>query len=134
MPRSDHHHLPHWPLEREGASSPQNQARRYSLARRRDHQRRPPGGASIHLVGLGEGLGVGGCPHSLGTCSLSDQREKQLDGAMPCCPDPAQFLSTEACPGVPTLVKSLEPTTFSLKNRGLSCDFTVGSVTGNRTQ
>lgn len=64
-------------------------------------------------------------PPSLGTWGLSDQRQKHLDCAMPCPPAPAQFMNTPHRAG--QLLRSLEPTTFSLKSRGLS-KISVGSV------
>lgn len=64
-------------------------------------------------------------PPSLGTWGLSDQRQKHLDCAMPCPPAPAQFMNTPHRAG--QLLRSLEPTTFSLKSRGLS-KISVGPV------
>lgn len=92
------------------------------------HRRQPPGGASIHLVSW-----VRSWRWYLPAWApgASDQRQKHLDCAMPCPPAPAQFMNTPHRAG--QLLRSLEPTTFSLKSRGLS-NFSGASVTGNRTR
>lgn len=96
VPRPDHPHLPHRPLEREVATSLQIQARRHSLARSFGHQRQPPGGASIHLVSWMRGWE--------NVPQLGHLRPLRSEGETPgLChalpPAPAEFLSISQRPG-----------------------------------
>ena len=117
--RPDHGHLPTWASEREGASPDPGQQAQLG------HHGQPPGGASAHPVCV---------PHSLGSWGLSHKGgENTSPGLVP--PARAQFLNTPQKPGrTPKLVRFPGSTTFSLKGKNLSKDFTVGVSAPNRTQ
>lgn len=120
MPRPDSSHLPTLPF---GGGSLLFRSKPAGTAGQKDgHQRQPLGGASTHLVSWVRIGGGTSQPGHLGPLR-SEAETPGLCHALP--PAPAQFMNTPHRAG--QLLRSLEPTTFSLKSRGLS-KILVGSV------